>query len=80
MVGQTFTYLIGPNSSALLFNSKNDELNAEEVYANLTVPVFGKGVAYDIPNHVSLKCTNYIQIKRFKMDFIWIPMAEKKGV
>lgn len=55
MVGQTFTYLIGPNSSALLFNSKNDELNAEEVYANLTVPVFGKGVAYDIPNHVFLE-------------------------
>ncbi len=54
MVGQTFTYLIGPDSSALFFNSKNDQLNAEEVYANLTVPVFGKGVAYDVPNPVSV--------------------------
>ena len=53
MVGQTFTYLIGPDSSALLFNSKNDQLNAEEVYSNLTTPVFGKGVAYDVPNPVS---------------------------
>ncbi|XP_072029880.1 lanosterol 14-alpha demethylase-like [Amphiura filiformis] len=55
MVGQTFTYLIGPDSSALMFNSKNDQLNAEEVYANLTVPVFGKGVAYDVPNPVFLE-------------------------
>eukprot|EP00057_Strongylocentrotus_purpuratus_P023778 XP_011678252.1 PREDICTED: lanosterol 14-alpha demethylase-like [Strongylocentrotus purpuratus] len=50
MVGKTFTYLIGSEASALLFNSKNENLNAEEVYSNLTVPVFGKGVAYDVPN------------------------------
>ena len=54
MVGQTFTYLIGPVSSAVLFNSKNDQLNAEEVYGRLTTPEFGKGVAYDVPNAVSL--------------------------
>ncbi|XP_038044568.1 lanosterol 14-alpha demethylase-like [Patiria miniata] len=50
MIGQTFTYLIGPESSAVLFNSKNEQLNAEEVYGRLTTPVFGKGVAYDVPN------------------------------
>lgn len=53
MVGKTFTYLIGSESSALFFNSKNQDLNAEEVYSKLVTPVFGKGVAYDVPNSVS---------------------------
>ncbi|TTZ70360.1 Lanosterol 14-alpha demethylase [Bagarius yarrelli] len=52
MVGKTFTYLVGSEAAALMFNSKNEDLNAEDVYSRLTTPVFGKGVAYDVPNHV----------------------------
>lgn len=55
MVGKTFTYLLGSDAAALLFNSKNEDLNAEDVYARLTTPVFGKGVAYDVPNPVFLE-------------------------
>ena len=58
MVGKTFTYLIGSDTSALFFNSKNEELNAEEVYAKLVTPVFGKGVAYDVPNSVRIIIDN----------------------
>ena len=54
MVGKTFTYLIGSDAAATFFNSKNEDLNAEEVYGKLVTPVFGKGVAYDVPNHVSV--------------------------
>ena len=53
MVGKTFTYLIGSDAAKLFFDSKNEALNAEEVYSKLTTPVFGKGVAYDVPNPVS---------------------------
>ncbi len=52
MVGKTFTYLIGSDAAATFFNSKNEDLNAEEVYGKLVTPVFGKGVAYDVPNNV----------------------------
>ncbi len=55
MVGKTFTYLLGSDAAALMFNSKNEDLNAEDVYARLTTPVFGKGVAYDVPNPVRLR-------------------------
>ncbi|XP_038653843.1 lanosterol 14-alpha demethylase isoform X1 [Scyliorhinus canicula] len=55
MVGKTFTYLLGSDSAALLFNSKNEDLNAEDVYSRLTTPVFGKGVAYDVPNSIFLE-------------------------
>ena len=54
MVGKTFTYLIGSDASALFFNSRNQDCNAEEVYSKLVTPVFGKGVAYDVPNSVSV--------------------------
>jgi sterol 14-demethylase len=52
MFGNTCTYLVGSEASSCWFNSKNEDLNAEEVYAKLTVPVFGKGVAYDVENAV----------------------------
>uniref|UniRef100_A0A672Z7N2 Lanosterol 14-alpha demethylase n=1 Tax=Sphaeramia orbicularis TaxID=375764 RepID=A0A672Z7N2_9TELE len=55
MVGKTFTYLLGSEAATLLFNSKNDDLNAEDVYSKLTTPVFGKGVAYDVPNPIFLE-------------------------
>uniref|UniRef100_A0A8C6S4J8 Lanosterol 14-alpha demethylase n=1 Tax=Neogobius melanostomus TaxID=47308 RepID=A0A8C6S4J8_9GOBI len=55
MVGKTFTYLLGSEAATLMFNSKNEDLNAEDVYSKLTTPVFGKGVAYDIPNALFLE-------------------------
>uniref|UniRef100_H3A3U5 Lanosterol 14-alpha demethylase n=1 Tax=Latimeria chalumnae TaxID=7897 RepID=H3A3U5_LATCH len=55
MVGKTFTYLLGSDAATLLFNSKNEDLNAEDVYSRLTTPVFGSGVAYDVPNPVFLE-------------------------
>lgn len=53
MAGKKFTYLVGSEASSLLFNSKNEDLNAEDVYGKIVTPVFGKGVAYDVPNDVS---------------------------
>lgn len=55
MVGKTFTYLVGSDAATLMFNSKNDDLNAEDVYSKITKPVFGEGVAYDVPNPIFLE-------------------------
>ena len=52
MIGMDFTYLLGSDACSLFFNSKNEDLNAEEVYQKITTPVFGEGVAYDVPNKV----------------------------
>eukprot|EP00048_Salpingoeca_helianthica_P014852 m.223878 g.223878 ORF g.223878 m.223878 type:complete len:511 (-) comp16344_c0_seq1:445-1977(-) len=52
MFGTEVTYLLGSEASAEFWSSHNDVLNAEDLYANLTVPVFGKGVAYDVPHKV----------------------------
>ncbi|KAK0136477.1 Lanosterol 14-alpha demethylase [Merluccius polli] len=55
MVGKTFTFLLGSDAAALMFNSKNEDLSAEDVYSKITTPVFGKGVAYDVPNPIFLE-------------------------
>ncbi len=54
MLGTEVTYLAGEEVTGDFWNSHNDDLAAEDLYANLTVPVFGKGVAYDVPHKVSL--------------------------
>lgn len=79
MVGKTFTYLIGSDSSALFFNSRNNDLNAEEVYSRLVTPVFGKGVCYDVPHNIFLeqkKMLKYgLSIAHFKR---YIPLIRKE--
>ncbi|XP_041104801.1 lanosterol 14-alpha demethylase [Polyodon spathula] len=79
MVGKTFTYLLGSDAATLIFNSKNEELNAEDVYSRLTTPVFGKGVAYDVPNPIFLEQKKMLKtglnISQFKQH---IPMIEEE--
>uniref|UniRef100_A0A3Q3MSW6 Lanosterol 14-alpha demethylase n=2 Tax=Mastacembelus armatus TaxID=205130 RepID=A0A3Q3MSW6_9TELE len=81
MVGKTFTYLLGSEAAALMFNSKNEDLNAEDVYSRLTTPVFGKGVAYDVPNPIFLEQKKMLKtglnIARFK-EHVKIIEAETK--
>ncbi|XP_054847984.1 lanosterol 14-alpha demethylase [Eublepharis macularius] len=79
MVGKKFTYLLGSDAAALLFNSKNEDLNAEDVYSRLTTPVFGKGVAYDVPHPVFLEQKKMLKsglnIAQFKNH---VPIIEKE--
>jgi sterol 14alpha-demethylase len=50
MLGMKVTAFLGPKGNEFILNGKLKDLNAEEVYGPLTIPVFGKGVIYDIDN------------------------------
>jgi len=52
MFGTDVTYVVGSEASSAFWSSHNDILNAEDLYKNITVPVFGPGVAFDVPNKV----------------------------
>ena len=52
MFGERVYYLLGSDASKMFWSSSNDKLNAEDLYANITVPIFGKGVAFDVSNKV----------------------------
>lgn len=62
MLGRKMTVCLGPHGNEVVFNGKLSEVSAEEVYTNLTTPVFGEGVVYDCPNHRLMEqkkvCTN----------------------
>ncbi|KAI8871546.1 cytochrome P450 CYP51F1 [Ramicandelaber brevisporus] len=51
MFGRKMTACLGVDGNNFVLNSKLSHVNAEEAYRSLTVPVFGKDVVYDVPNH-----------------------------
>jgi len=69
MFGTDVTYLLGSEASPVFFNSKNDDLNAEDLYKNITVPVFGKGVCFDVENKIfsqqKAMCKKGLTVARF---------------
>lgn len=44
------TVYLGIEGNDFILNGKLQDLNAEEIYAPLTTPVFGRGIVYDCPN------------------------------
>ena len=52
MFGSNVTYCLGSEASAKFWGSHNDLLNAEDLYRNITEPVFGEGIAYAVPHKV----------------------------
>ncbi|CAG8479027.1 18524_t:CDS:2 [Gigaspora margarita] len=45
----------------LVFNAKLADASAEEAYRSLTVPVFGKGVVYDVHNSVLMEQKKFVK-------------------
>jgi len=41
---------LGTQGNEFILNGKLKDVNAEEIYSNLTTPVFGADVVYDCPN------------------------------
>jgi sterol 14-demethylase len=48
LAGQRATILTGPEGNEAFFRAPDDVLSARECY-KFTIPVFGRGVAYDVP-------------------------------
>ncbi|HEY3234014.1 MAG TPA: cytochrome P450 [Polyangiaceae bacterium] len=51
LAGKEVTVLTGPKANLAFFHAPPDVLSARECY-QFTVPVFGQGVAYDVPTEV----------------------------
>ncbi len=55
MFGRRMTYALGVKGNYAVYNANEKQVRAEDAYASLTVPVFGKGVVYDVPNAVLME-------------------------
>jgi len=47
LAGKLVTVLTGPQANEAFFHAPDDQLSAKEAY-QFTVPIFGKGIAYDV--------------------------------
>ncbi|KAL7417207.1 lanosterol 14-alpha-demethylase [Mrakia frigida] len=52
LIGRKMTVALGPKGNDMILGGKLSQVSAEDAYTHLTTPVFGKGVVYDVPNHV----------------------------
>ncbi|KAJ1974373.1 Lanosterol 14-alpha-demethylase [Dimargaris xerosporica] len=59
--GRNMTACLGPDGNNFFFNAKIAHVSAEEAYKSLTVPVFGKGVVYDVHNSVLMEQKRFIK-------------------
>lgn len=50
LLGRKMTVCLDTTGNNFILNGKIKDLNAEEIYAPLCTPVFGKDVVYDCPN------------------------------
>jgi len=79
MLGRKITYFVGSEANAAFINAKGSDASAEAAYASLTVPVFGKGVLYDMPNHIMVEqkkmCKGALTHEAFET---YVPLIEKE--
>lgn len=61
LLGRRMVICLGSDGNNLLFNAKTAEVSAEDAYRSLTVPVFGKGVVYDVENSVLMEQKKFVK-------------------
>lgn len=60
-MGQKTTVYLGIAGNEFILNGKLKDVNAEEVYGQLTTPVFGSDVVYDCPNSKLMEQKKFIK-------------------
>ncbi|CAE6424347.1 unnamed protein product [Rhizoctonia solani] len=61
LLGRRMTVALGPKGNNFILGGKPSQVSAEEAYTHLTTPVFGKGVVFDVPNHVFMEQKRFIK-------------------
>ena len=64
------TVYLGTDGNNFILNGKHKDLNAEEIYGPLTIPIFGRGVIYDVEN------TKFMDQKRVR-EIIFCPQEKR---
>ncbi|KAG8944406.1 Lanosterol 14-alpha-demethylase [Tulasnella sp. 424] len=62
LMGRRMTVALGPKGNNFILGGRLSQVSAEEAYTNFTTPIFGKGVAYDVPNHVLMEQKRFVKV------------------
>ncbi|KAK2882529.1 Sterol 14-alpha demethylase [Arthroderma sp. PD_2] len=61
LLGRKTTVYLGVQGNEFILNGKLKDVNAEEVYGPLTIPVFGSDVIYDCPNSKLMEQKKFVK-------------------
>ncbi|KAJ2969501.1 hypothetical protein NQ176_g8628 [Zarea fungicola] len=61
LFGRNITCCLGIQGNEFVLNSKLQDVNAEEIYGPLTIPVFGSDVVYDCPNSKLMEQKKFVK-------------------
>jgi len=77
--GETIVCLVGAEGGELFFKAREDELSANQAY-QFTVPVFGKGVVYDVEPRVLVQQRKFVHTGLSPRRFAaYVPLIEKEA-
>ncbi|KAI0749433.1 sterol 14 alpha-demethylase [Daedaleopsis nitida] len=62
LMGKRVTVTLGAHGNEYVFGGKHTQLAAEDVYAPLTTPIFGKDVVYDCPNEKLMEQKKFVKV------------------
>jgi sterol 14-demethylase len=79
LFGRKMTVYLGLDGNEFILNGRLQDVNAEEIYAPLTTPVFGKDIIYDCPNAKLMEQKKFVKFgltqKALKS---YVPLIEKE--
>ncbi|KAH9209072.1 14-alpha sterol demethylase Cyp51A [Leptodontidium sp. 2 PMI_412] len=61
LLGKKITVYLGLEGNEFILNGKLRDVNAEEIYGQLTTPVFGADVVYDCPNSKFMEQKKFVK-------------------
>ncbi|KAK8111086.1 cytochrome P450 [Apiospora kogelbergensis] len=61
LFGRKMTCYLGVEGNDFILNGKHQDVNAEEIYGPLTIPVFGSDVVYDCPNSKLMEQKRFVK-------------------
>lgn len=78
VLGQRFAVLMGPQAHEAFFRAPEDQLSQREVY-QFTVPIFGKGVAYDAPPALMAEQVGFLHpaVREKRLETYVLQMADE---
>ncbi|KAF5131370.1 Eburicol 14-alpha-demethylase [Metarhizium anisopliae] len=81
LFGRKMTVYLGLPGNDFILNGKLQDVNAEEIYAPLTTPVFGSDIIYDCPNAKLMEQKKFVKFG-LTHDALcsYVPLIEKEVV
>ncbi|EIM85210.1 lanosterol 14-alpha-demethylase [Stereum hirsutum FP-91666 SS1] len=61
LFGRKVTVALGAKGNDFVLGGKHANLSAEDAYAHLTTPVFGKDVIHDVPNEIFMQQKKFVK-------------------